>query len=143
MILKNLEDLPDNITRGIKLKRIVRMKPGVDIVDKETQKPAAGDYDSASQTIRLSDAIVANGEGSLLHEIGHALWFSLPEILAKKYLDLSWQWDYGNGQYWIKNNSRFVSGLAKSKHFKLLERNIIKTIKIEIPKNEDNLDSIK
>ncbi|MBL7713882.1 MAG: hypothetical protein JNL01_00355 [Bdellovibrionales bacterium] len=97
LILKQLQDLPPAIVKNMKsrLTSMVRMKPGISI---QGLPDAAACYVPESNRIIATDQAFGPegslmGEDNLLHEMGHALWYSLPPEMQKSYTDLSWSAD--------------------------------------------------
>ena len=108
MILEQFLDLPPHIRDSLSLKKIIRATSDF----KTISHPPSGLYVPATQTVFLLDGAFTfqddnkKGEGTFLHEIGHALWGfgvwgGLPEEAKEAYKSLSWE---GNLQPQIINN---------------------------------------
>lgn len=109
MVLKQISDLPLSIAKDLKLRTIVRMRPG----DKGA---VAADYNKESETIRLYDKAFeegpVQGEGTVLHEFGHALWQSMPPHYQERFTQLSWDTSvYGSPK--LKKTANFVTDYAR------------------------------
>ena len=111
MILKQYLELPVHIRDNLALRRIIRVKDTFSLFN--IFSTILGQYHHRTETITLTDAAFEKsntddkGEGTFLHEIGHALWGKsiwkgLPNEAKKEYEKLSWQ----KGE---KINDEFIS----------------------------------
>lgn len=90
-ILKQLKDLPKVVLGKLKLNKLVRMRSGYDLGDKNV----LAHYDQENLIIRFADKSFSNdkdlsGEGTMLHEIGHSYWFGQTELFRQNYNSFSW-----------------------------------------------------
>ena len=102
MILKQYLDLPVHIRNNLALKRIIRVEHAFSL--SSFFSVTLGRYNPNSETITLADAAFEEqntdnrGEGTFLHEIGHALWAKsvwegLSNEAKEAYARLSWYGD--------------------------------------------------
>jgi hypothetical protein len=113
-ITKQFIDLPHEVLRGFDLKYLARARVGRNVDN------AAGIYYIEKKKILLTDAAFYNsmemyGEGTVLHEFGHAWWFAQNAYFHKLFNQISWQL---NGDKWEKKESGikgFVSLYATTK----------------------------
>lgn len=115
LILKQFKDLPPSVMLLMKLERIVSMKQGYMFVNHrgEEDENIVARYNGSTQTIKIRhDAFfemnAQKGEGTVLHEIGHAVWEGMTTEQRNSYLNISWQY---NGSKWVTRagNTEFVS----------------------------------
>jgi hypothetical protein len=116
-LIKQLSDLPSEVFSKMKLKRLSRYRYGADL----PKESASGIYIEKDEIILLCDkAFMDNiedvyGEGTLLHEMGHAYWYGTSESLRIQFLDISW---VKKGNDWEKKTDRseaFISEYAMTK----------------------------
>ena len=114
-LAKQLMDLPIEVIERMAIKRIVRARVG-----RSLPNNAAALYMIQQQKIVLSDAALMDGaaiygEDTLLHEMGHAWWYTDPGRLQERFIEISWIQD-GKG-YIRKGDSSegFVSNYAMTK----------------------------
>ena len=109
-ILGILQDLPIALRQNLRLNRMIRLPDGVSNLGSLN---AVADYSNG--VIRVTSGAFNTdgdrlGEGTLVHEMGHALWVALPYSLRQKFIDLSWMVDPATGMVILKSGSRnFVS----------------------------------
>lgn len=105
-LLKVFKDLPQHIRNKMAIKSIVRMKDGFEFPNEAL---AVAIYDPINQEISLRDKAFSNtksasGEGTLIHELGHAYWATMNESQKNTFIELSWNKDSSN-QYQLKAGS--------------------------------------
>jgi|GEM_PF-5490560 len=116
-ILGILHDLPPVILQTFKLKRMIRFPDGVSNI---LEVNAAAVY-SGDGTIRVTSRAFDEegdrlGEGTLTHEIGHAVWFGLPTGIRESFIAISWKRDGKTGEVRLKSGSGgFISEYSISK----------------------------
>ncbi len=110
---KQVIDLPEEVRRKLALKRIVRARVG-----RTLPNNAIGIYEPATQKIILSDGALIEGadiygEGTVLHELGHAWWFAEPNrVFRDQFSLISWK---RQGAQWVLQSSdakEFVTAYA-------------------------------
>ncbi len=110
ILLKLLTDLSKPVVRAMSLRQMVRLRPGYVIKKDEISLPeevvdqsgvVAAYYDANTETIYFADAAFKNGrflgEGTVLHDLGHALWKELDLRLKEEFIGLSWEWPEESG----------------------------------------------
>jgi hypothetical protein len=116
-LIKQLSDLPREVFSKMKLKRLSRYRYGADL----PAENAAGMYVENEQVILLCDkAFMDNkediyGEGTLLHEMGHAYWFGMGDDFRTKYIDISWIKKDSRWELKTERSSDFISDYAMTK----------------------------
>lgn len=101
-IFKQLLDLPEHVFRTMKLKTIARYRVGGVI------EGVAADYNPAQQKIRLTDAATMEGadiygEGTIIHEFGHAYDSGAKPELMEQFYRISWKRE--EGSWVLKENA--------------------------------------
>ncbi|MEQ1722677.1 MAG: putative zinc-binding metallopeptidase [Pseudobdellovibrio sp.] len=118
-IAKQIIDLPPNVFKQMKIKKIGRHQFGVDL----PITTASAIYYADQEKILFGDkAFIGQtgadlyGEGTIIHEMGHAYWRDQSETFKQSYIDISWKKSSGGG-YVLKNpnSTSFVSTYAMSK----------------------------
>jgi hypothetical protein len=112
-IEKQLIDLPENVLKVMKIKTIARQQYGVPL-----PKPnAAAIYFVKDEKILFGDGAFLGGsdiygEGTIIHEMGHAYWHAKTSQFQEEFTAISWQKE--NSQYQLKGQSskNFVSDYA-------------------------------
>lgn len=95
MVIKQFLDLPEELIKDLPLKKLIRMRAGSKI-------PSGGvaAYNPFLQEIRISDAAFLQsdplGEGTFIHEIGHAYWRKMTKEEQDKFISISWNMDKNN-----------------------------------------------
>jgi hypothetical protein len=116
-ILGILHDLPPVILQTFKLKRMIRFPDGVSNI---LEVNAAAVY-SGDGTIRVTSRAFDEegdrlGEGTLTHEIGHAVWYGMPSGIRESFVAISWETDPKTGEARLKGGSgNFISEYSLSK----------------------------
>jgi hypothetical protein len=97
-------DIPQEVFRKMKIKKMTRWRYGALLPEKE----AAALYLVNEEKIIFGDAALMEkeadvyGEGTILHEMGHAFWYGQSEEFRTKFSEISWIKD---GERWKKNIS--------------------------------------
>lgn len=117
-ILKNLVDLPPELTKAMKLKKMIRVKNGIAIPGRK--KSDAAVYDPKTETITLGEATFESdadtlGEGTFVHELGHALWAAMPLKMRSNYCSLSWDYNKILGE-WVsqRDSTEFITSYSST-----------------------------
>ncbi|MBU6153402.1 MAG: hypothetical protein KGP28_03775 [Bdellovibrionales bacterium] len=112
-ILGIFQDLPIEIRQNLRLNRMIRLPDGVsNLLDLK----AVASYSNG--VIRVtSRAFEVNGdrmgEGTLVHELGHAIWPALSHPVRQSYFAISWMRSAQSGEEKIKpGTGEFVSEYA-------------------------------
>ena len=106
-IIKQLVDLPASVFKQMKLKKITRWRHGAPLPIPE----AKAIYFENEQKIIYGDGALMDesadmfGEGTVLHELGHAYWFGVKTDLKEKFTGLSWTKSKDN---WVMKNDSGV-----------------------------------
>lgn len=91
-LIKQLMDIPTEVFKKMKLKNVTRWRIGAPL----PIKTANAIYYVKDQVIQFGDgAFMDNkqdvyGEGTVLHEMGHAYWYGIPEARREKFINMSW-----------------------------------------------------
>lgn len=101
-LVKQLMDVPAEVFQKMKLKSLVRWRYGATL-------PIAGAsamYVVDEQKIMFSDGAFIDtteiyGEGTILHEMGHAYWYGIPIEVRDRYSMISWK---KHGDQWEKKD---------------------------------------
>jgi len=117
LLLNQLIDLPPQIVQSWHLEKIVRMQGGFKL-----PKNAAANYSHDKKIIRMADPAFlpsadddSFGEGTFLHEVGHAVWHALSPAIRDDFLAISWEKNAA-GDYAIRMGmDNFVSDYAWTK----------------------------
>jgi hypothetical protein len=115
-ILGILQDLPSGLRQSLRLNRMIRQPDGVSTLG---NLAAVADYSNG--VIRVTGRAFSTdgdrlGEGTLVHEMAHALWPALPYSLRQGFIDLSWTEDPDTGAIILKSGDHdFVSEYSLSK----------------------------
>jgi len=105
-LYKNFIDIPPHVFNKLALKSMVRMRIGAELV--VDGMPAKAVYDPVKEKISLTgNALMENendiyGEGTILHEIGHAFAKDFDTELMEKFYQISWK--KVNGEWRLKRN---------------------------------------
>lgn len=103
-IVKQLMDIPPDVLRKMKIKKMTRWRYGAPLPEKN----AAALYLPFEQKIIFGDSALMDkemdlyGEGTVLHEMGHAFWFAQTERFKEDFSSISW---IRSGTGWEKKNS--------------------------------------
>ena len=104
-IFKQFVDIPRHVYSNMSLVKIVRYRMG-----NELGNNVAADYTNKYRRIRLSDAATMEGsdifgEGTIIHEMGHAYDYGASPKLMNSFYNISWK---KNGTNWIlkRNDSK-------------------------------------
>jgi hypothetical protein len=89
-IYKQFVDIPRHVYKKMSLDKIVRYRMGYEI-----DANVAADYVHKYKRIRLSDAATMEGsdifgEGTIIHEMGHAFNYGVSPTLMNEYFKISW-----------------------------------------------------
>lgn len=117
-LYKTFIDIPPHVFKKLDLKTMARMRIGkVLYVNK---KAAKADYNPRLKKIRLTDAATMDsddiyGEGTIIHELGHAFSNKFNKELKEEFFQISWK--YENGKWKLKKNYSigFISDYAMTK----------------------------
>ncbi|MBY0516349.1 MAG: putative zinc-binding metallopeptidase [Bacteriovoracaceae bacterium] len=106
-IVKQFIDLPYEVLRAFGIQYMARAKVGRNV------KGAAGIYYPEKKKILLTDGAFFSGgdiygEGTVLHEFGHAWWFMQTGRLQETFSNISWKRD---GKDWMKKG-RGIEGFV-------------------------------
>lgn len=91
-LIKQLMDVPTEIFKKMKLKGVTRWRLGAPL----PIKTANAIYYVKEQIIQFGDGAFMDkaddvyGEGTILHEMGHAYWYGIPESARDKFTEISW-----------------------------------------------------
>lgn len=103
-LIKQLMDVPSEVFRKMKIKNVTRWRVGAPL----PIKTANAIYYVKDQVIQFGDgAFMDNktdiyGEGTVLHEMGHAYWYGIPESAREKFINISW---IKKDNEWVKKSS--------------------------------------
>ncbi len=114
-LYKQLIDLPVIVLRKLRLKKIYRVINGA--VKESKYGYVLGDYSLDQERIQMYDSAFEKngdqfGEGTLIHELGHAVWYGLEDDLKGWYLNISWK--YNDGEWGKRFGNLFVSEYSTS-----------------------------
>ena len=103
-LIKQLMDIPEEVFKKMKLKSIARWRIGAPL----PIPSAKAIYYVKEQKMLFSDAALMDdgadiyGEGTILHEMGHAYWYGSSEKIRKEFTEISWM---KKGNEWVKKNT--------------------------------------
>lgn len=108
-IYKQLLDIPEHVFNVMKLKTIARYRVGGSI------EGVAADYNPAQQKIRLTDAATMEGkdiygEGTIIHEFGHAYDYGAKKDLMEQFYSISWRKEQGD---WVLKDNQSSKMITK------------------------------
>ncbi|MBP7844047.1 MAG: hypothetical protein KA116_04470 [Proteobacteria bacterium] len=110
-LLKVFNDIPSHLRKKMALKSIVRMKDGFEFPE---EPKAIAIYNKETQEISLTDRAFTNirsllGEGTLIHELGHAYWATMDEANKNEFIKISWKKDSSNQYQLNDGNIQMIS----------------------------------
>lgn len=91
-LVKQLMDIPADVFKKMKIKKVTRWRYGAAM----PIKTAKAIYYVQEQKLQFSDAALMDngtdiyGEGTILHEMGHAFWYGVSESTKDKFTGISW-----------------------------------------------------
>lgn len=113
-LAKQLLDIPPEVFKKMRLKKVTRWRYGGNL----PIPLASAMYIEAEQKIILSDKALMNditemyGEGTILHEMGHAYWFGVSQSQRDRYSEISWHKIGGEWKRKVDQGEGFISGYA-------------------------------
>ncbi|MBY0555390.1 hypothetical protein K2P97_12730 [bacterium] len=112
-IEKQIIDIPPDVFKKLQIKQLARQQYGA----KLPIETASAMYFVKEQKILFADsAFIDNveiyGEGTVLHEMGHAYWYGQQESFKDEFIDISWKKFAGSHVLKNKFSTGFVSEYA-------------------------------
>lgn len=115
-IYKQFIDIPKHVFEQMKLELMSRYRQG-----NKLPNDAAADYTKATGKLRIADAATMTGkdiygEGTIIHELGHAFSARFPTYKKDSYFNISWKKENGKWVLKSKNSQDMVSSYAMKNH---------------------------
>lgn len=109
-IVKQLVDVPNEVLKLMKIKKLTRYRIGAPLPIPTAQAI----YYVQEQNIMIGDGAVMDdaldiyGEGTILHEMGHAYWYGSSEFMRKEFTAISWE----SGKRRTEGSEGFISSYS-------------------------------
>ena len=113
-LVKQLMDIPSEVFEKMKIRKVTRWRHGAPL----PVKGASAMYFIQDQKIIIGDGALMDsatdvyGEGTILHEMGHAFWFGVPLDIRNKFTSISWKKNGANLERIGSSADGFVSEYA-------------------------------
>jgi Putative zinc-binding metallo-peptidase len=110
-LIKQLMDIPQEIFKKMKIKKLTRWRYGAPLPEPD----ASAIYFVNEEKIIFSDSALMDqekdvyGEGTILHEMGHAFWYGQSEQFKDKFSSISWSKNNGKWEKLASGSSGFIS----------------------------------